>query len=76
MNKKKDMPEWVYWGLWGIKSRKTAWVFCWVCILLALVSMLLALFFERKIWAGGLLFLAAGWYWASIKWVDENSSWE
>ncbi len=75
MQRKKGMPELVYWGLWGINSRGVALVFCWLCVVAGIVGTIYG-FIDPRAFAGIGLFLAAGWYYYAIKWVDANSSWD
>ncbi len=75
MKKKDNMPNFVYLGLWGINSRRTAWGFVWFSVALAVVSLIYGFVHpEAFVWV---MFLgAAWWYLCSIKWVDNNSTWK
>ncbi len=57
-------------GLWGLKTRRSALVFMWLCIIGAVVLGAL------KFWLGPLLILAALWYWYALTWVDKNGGWK
>ena len=75
MKRKDNMPELVYWGLWGINSRSAALGFAWVAVALAAACFIYG--FVHPLAFLGMLFLgAAAWYWHSIKWVDKNSTWK
>ena len=76
MTKRDGMPEWVYWGLWGIKTRRAAMAFFWSCLIAGLVLMPLVLVHIRAVIMTGAALLAALYYLASIKCVDRNSHWE
>jgi len=83
MQRKEKMPMMVYMGLLGINSRRMAWSFVWLCVVLAGVSLacgyLMKLGLAGAIVAGffAVAFVAcAGWYWYAIKWVDTHSGWE
>ena len=67
-------PWWVEVGLWGLPNRASAWAFFWLSVLLAVGSLVGAVFF----WAlgfGVLFLLAAWWYYACIRWVDRHDRW-
>jgi ATP-dependent Clp protease ATP-binding subunit ClpC len=67
-------PIMVRMGLWGIANRKLAWFF--VCLSVAGATACVAYgFIQFKFFSGGLILLAGLWYYLSIKWVDQNSSW-
>jgi hypothetical protein len=67
-------PIWVRLGLWSVSSRASAWVFFWICIAIAVFSVIRGFSEPRWFW-GVVMVLAALWYWASIRWVDRYSSW-
>jgi len=67
-------PFWVKQGLWGVKSRKVALGFEVGSLLIAFVSLLVSFINPEAIF-GVLLFGAAYWYAASIRWVDNAKLW-
>jgi hypothetical protein len=74
MKKVENMPSWVYWGLFGIDSRKVAMAFFIVCVVLTPVIIYLGIAQNKPI-----LFsfpIIPAWYWFSLKWVDNNSTWD
>ena len=74
MKKKENMPSWVYWGLWGINSRKVLLRYFIVSLILSIVVIILAIIINSY---SVLVFLLAPiWYWFSLKWADNNSAWE
>ena len=75
---KVDRSKWpslVRLGLWGIPTRKFAWVFVFLSVVLA-VSFVAFGFLEPRLKIGGLFVFAALAYYLSIRWVDQNSSWD
>lgn len=74
MEKKDDMPSWVYWGLWGIKTRKVAMLFVYISIVLTLAIVPVGIALNDYLFIA--FILVPLWYWLSIKWVDKNSTWE
>ena len=73
MNKKDNMPSWVYWGLWGIKTKKVALAFAIISQVIALIVVLIGIYVEDFFLIA--FILVPLWYWLAIKWVDKNSSW-
>lgn len=74
MEMKDDMPSWVYWGLWGIKTRKVAMLFVYISIVLTLAIVPVGIALYNYLFMA--FTLVPLWYWLSIKWVDRNSTWE
>ena len=75
MKRQENMPDLVYWGLWGINSRIVALTFQWFSVLLAVGSAIIG-FFVPIAFIGVIFLAAAAWYQYAIKWVDTNSSWK
>ena len=73
MKKTDNMPEWVYWGLWGIGSRKVAWGFLVFSVLLTLVAIPIGVLIRE--YSFFLVIAAPVWYWFSIRWADKNDAW-
>jgi hypothetical protein len=67
-------PVWVRLGLWGLPNRVSAWFFFWLSVGVA-VGCVVAGFWYWPLFFGAGMAGAAVWYFASIRWVDENSSW-
>lgn len=71
-------------GLWGIRSRRAAWGFVWLCVALALGSVAFGFsswFNER--WSAGIAQLVtllclsgAAAYYACLHWVDVHGRWD
>ncbi len=74
MKKKEDMPSWAYWGLWGMNSRKVAFIFFIGTLILSLIIISVGIMVKDYSF---LVFpLIPVWYWLSIKWADKNYAWE
>jgi hypothetical protein len=74
---KVDRSVWPFWvriGLWGLPTRAAAWAFFWLSIAIAVGCVAYALV-DRRYLVGGILALAALWYYLSIRWVDKHSRW-
>ncbi len=67
-------PLWVKLGLWGLPTRASAWAFFWLSWGIT-VGCVAYGFWDRRFFFGGLLVLAALWYFLAIKWVDQHGSW-
>ena len=46
----------------------------WLCIGLALLFIAMGIF-NPIFYFGGMLFIAALWYWAAAHWLDHNGGW-
>jgi hypothetical protein len=71
---RKQWPMWARIGLWGVPNRMAAWAFVWICLAVGIVCIAYG-FVDRRFFGGGALFLAALWYYASIRWVDLHGRW-
>jgi hypothetical protein len=74
---KVDRSKWpvmVQLGLWGLPSRGAAWGFIALSIALA-VGCVAYGFVDARFFFGGVFFFAALWYYLSVRWVDQKSSW-
>jgi hypothetical protein len=67
-------PWWVRFGLWGLKTRASAQAFVWGCVALGAGCLAYSVVDPRFAF-GGVMLLAAAWYWLSIRWVDRNGGW-
>jgi hypothetical protein len=75
MKRKDNMPAFVYWGLWGIKSRGAARGFMWSTLALAFCCFLFGFVHPKAFLWMFIFFGAAAWYWYATRWADKNSSW-
>ena len=64
-----ERPSWVRLGLWGLNTRAKAWVFLWLCLVLAVIGLLF------RVWPGLIMLLAVAWYWGAIRWMDRHDRW-
>ncbi|HHM12898.1 MAG TPA: hypothetical protein ENJ16_05045 [Planctomycetaceae bacterium] len=67
-------PLMVRLGLWGVRSRKSAWAFFWLSVAIAIACVAYG-FVNPRFFAGGVMLLAAVWYLLAIRWVDTNGEW-
>ena len=75
MKKEEGMPSIVYWALWGIKSKRTAYIFVAICLILGF-GLVIYGFKDSRFFYGSVFFISAFWYLYSIRWVDKNSTWK
>ena len=54
-------PIWVRLALWGVPGRRSAWLFVWLSIALAIGCVAYG-FVRREFFIGGIIFIAAIWY--------------
>ncbi len=67
-------PVMVRLGLWGLPTRGAAWAFFWLSIAIA-VGCVAYGFVDWRFFIGGIMVFAALWYYLSIRWVDQHSTW-
>jgi hypothetical protein len=70
----QNRPFWVKLGLCGLPTRASVWVCFWLSVGMATGSVLYGLV-DRRFFVGGIMLLAALWYYASIRWVDHHGGW-
>jgi hypothetical protein len=61
-------------GLWGLPNPVSAWACFWLSILLALASVAYG-FVDPRFFLGGIMVIAALWYYLSIRWVNRHGAW-
>jgi hypothetical protein len=71
---RKIRPWWVKFALWGLPNRAAGWLSFWVAALLG-SAFLIGGFWQTRLFAGTILFVAAAWYWAALVWVDRHDPW-
>lgn len=86
MEKKDNMPLWVFFGISSINTRKGGMMLVWSCVVCGI------LFLPWTTWVPSMnfipkdyriddlswaapTFLIAGWYWMCVRWVDKHSNW-
>lgn len=75
MERKDNMPLWVFFGLSSINTRKGALILFWACFVCGIVFIPVSYHLDDWSWAG-FTFLAALWYWLCIRWMDQHSAWQ
>ncbi len=75
MERRDGMPALVYWGLYGIKTRRSASVFMWACFVLGAVA-ITSTYTALRPPLGIALILAGFVYGYAIRWADKNACWE
>lgn len=71
---RRSWPPLVRLGLWGLPNRASAWAFFWLSMILAAGCIAYG-FVHPLFFTGGLLVLAALWYYLAIRWVEQHSRW-
>ncbi|MGB5718976.1 MAG: hypothetical protein WBN81_18035 [Gammaproteobacteria bacterium] len=75
MERKENMPLWVFLGLLNIETRKGASILFWCSFAFALFCIPLSWYLNDWWWFGIMLPVVV-WYGLSIKWVDRHSLWD
>lgn len=68
-------PIFVRLSLGGLRTRRSAWGFLWICILVALASIAYGFFDSRFFLIGVVSAFTAMGYYLPLRWVDRNSRW-
>lgn len=71
---KKNMPLLARWSLYGIRTRNTGMLFVYVTLALSLILAPIGMAINDYTLITSTL--VPLWYWFSVKWVDNNLSWE
>jgi len=69
-----ERPLWVKAAVWGLPNRAAVWACLGLTIALAIASVVYG-FWDARFLAGGLLIVAALWYFLAIRWIDQHGSW-
>jgi hypothetical protein len=69
-----DRPLWVRVSLWKVPSRGLAWGYFWLSIAITAGCVAWG-FIDSRFFSGTLFLIAAGFYLASILWMDRNHRW-
>ena len=75
MERKENMPLWVFLGLMTIETRKGAMILFWCSFAFALFCIPLSWYLNDWWWFGIMLPISI-WYLLSIKWVDRHALWD
>jgi len=86
MEKKDDMPLWVFLAFSSIETRKGALILIYSSVIFTLYSVPWVLFFKQSWvedvfligdWSWALTMLPlVFWYWLSLRWVDKHQHWQ
>ena len=87
MEKKDNMPIWVFLAFSSIATRKGAMILIWVCVLFTIYCIPWSLLFAGNDWVVKIFLIDDWswlammvpillWYWLSLRWVDNNSGWD
>ena len=80
MDRKDNMPLWVFLGLLNLETRKAALFLVSCTLVFGLAFLPLPYLLDDWNWMdvfnwSGMMFAITLWYWLSIRWVDKHSSW-
>lgn len=70
----QSVPLWVTSGIWGIKTRKTALKFEYLCAAIGIIG-LVGAFFSPPLACFSFAWGSAYWYAAAIRWLDNENLW-
>jgi len=74
------MPLWVFLGLLNLESRKAALILIGCTFVFGMAFLPLPYILDDWNWIdvvnwSGMMFAVTLWYWLSMRWVDQHSSW-
>lgn len=87
MERKDNMPLWVFLAFSSINTRKGALILIWICIVFSLYCIPWPKYFADQEWISKIFLIddwswiammvpMTIWYWLSMRWIDKNSAWE
>ncbi len=87
MEKKDNMPLWVFLAFSSLNTRKAALILIWSSAVFTLYCIPWSLFFAEQGWVSKVFIIddwswlammvpVVIWYWLSLKWIDKNAAWE
>ncbi len=79
MEKKDNIPLWVFLAFMSIETRKGALILIRVCVVCSFLFIPLTWYpwYEWIDWSwAGMMFAVTAWYWLALKWCDRNAVWE
>jgi hypothetical protein len=74
MERKANMPLWVFLGLMNIETRKGALILFGCSLAFTLCCIPLSYYLNDWWWLGMMIPVTL-WYWFSLQWADRNSTW-
>lgn len=86
MERKENMPLWVFLAFSGIETRRAALLLFWTSLAFTIYCIPWGQFLSLDGWAGKLFLIddwswfpmmlpVVFWYWAGLRWVDRNGGW-
>jgi hypothetical protein len=86
MEKKDNMPLWVFFAFSSISTRKGASILLFSCLVFSIYCVPWSLVFTSDEWVAGIFLIddwswlammvpINAWYWLSLKWMDKNAAW-
>lgn len=76
MKREKDMPSWVYWGLYTVNSREEAIRYFLIILLFTIFLVVLALYRDAMTFSVFFMPLVPLWYKLAINWADKHKIWK
>lgn len=87
MEKKDDMPLWVFLAFSSINTRKGALILIWCSVIFSLYCIPWSLFIPEQEWVKQVFLIDDWswltmmvpmllWYYLSLRWIDKNKAWE
>ena len=87
MEKKDDMPLWVFLAFSSINTRKGALILIWCSVVFSLYCVPWSLFVTGQEWIKQIFLIDDWswltmmvpmllWYYLSLRWIDKNKAWE
>ncbi len=86
MEKKENVPIWVFLAFSSISTRKSALLLILACLLFSVYCIPWATLFPKSLWLVNVFLIddwswlammvpMTVWYFVSLKWMDNNSAW-
>ncbi len=79
MEKKDNIPLWVFLAFSSIGTRKGALILIWACAVFTVLCIPVSWYpwIEWIDWSWtGMMFAVTLWYWLALRWTDKHSAWE
>lgn len=87
MEKKDNMPLWVFLAFSSINTRKGALILIWSCVIFTVYSFPWSLYITDQEWVKQVFLIddwswlammvpMVIWYYFSLRWIDKNKAWE
>ncbi len=87
MEKKDNIPLWVFFAFASINTRKGALILIWSCVVFTGYCIPWSLFYSESEWVNQIFLIDDWswlammipiiiWYYCCLRWVDKNNAWE